>query len=65
MTDLGDKVIPFPNEFSTKLTQEFIWVFGIDVGLLLAMGSGLSALAFVLERKRVIGIVKIRRTRSL
>ena len=65
MTELGDKAIPFPNEFSTKLTQEFIWVFGIDVGLLLAMGSGLSALAFVLERKRVIGIVKIRRTRSL
>ena len=58
VNDLGDKVVPFPREFHVKLWQEMIHVFGIESAVLFMVGSGQSLLAFVLERKRAVGIVK-------
>ena len=58
VTELGDKVVPFPHEMPAKLWQEFIHVWGIDVGVLLMPGGGLALLAFVLERKRAVGVMK-------
>ena len=56
--DLGDKVVPFPREFHVKLWQELIHVFGIEAAVLFWVGSGQALLAFVLERKRAVGIVR-------
>ena len=58
VSDLGDKVLPFPREFHVKLWQETIHVWEIDVGVLFQPGSGQGLLAFVLERKRAVGIMK-------
>ena len=58
ISDLGDKVLPFPREFHVKLWQEMIHVWEVEVGVLFQPGSGQSLLAFVLERKRAVGIVK-------
>ena len=58
-SDLGDKVpLPFPWEFHVKLWQEMIHVWEIDVGVLFQRCSGQSLLAFILERKRAVGITK-------
>ena len=56
--DLGEKVVPFPREFHVKLWQEMIRVGGIEAAVLLHPGSGQALLAFVLERKRAVGVVK-------
>ena len=58
LNDLGDKVLPFPREFHVKLFQECIHVWGIEVGVVVWTGSGQSLLAFIIERKRAVGIVK-------
>ena len=58
VSDLGDKVLPFPREFHVKFWQEMIHVWEIDVGVLFQPGSGQGLLAFVLERKRAVGIMK-------
>ena len=58
VTDLGEKVVPFPREFHVKLWQEMIHVWGIEAAVLFHPGSGQALLAFVLERKRAVGIVK-------
>ena len=56
--DLGDNVIPFPRETHVKFMQEMIHVFGIEAAVLFWVGSGQSLLAFVLERKRAVAIVR-------
>ena len=56
--DLGDKVVPFPREFHVKLWQELIHVFGIEAGVLFWVGSGQALLAFILERKRAVAVVR-------
>ena len=56
--DLGDKVVAFPREFHVKLWQEMIHAFGIEAAVLFWVGSGQALLAFVLERKRAVGIVR-------
>lgn len=58
VSDLGDKVVPFPREFHVKLWQEMIHVWGIDAAVLFTPGSGQSLLAFVLERKHAVAVVK-------
>jgi len=58
LQDLGEKVVPFPREWHVKLWQEMIHVWGIDVAVMFHPGGGQSLLAFVLERKRAVGIVK-------
>ena len=58
VTDLGEKVVPFPREFHVKLWQEMIHVWGIEAAVLFQAGSGQALLAFVLERKRAVGVVK-------
>ena len=58
ISDLGDKVLPFPREFHAKLWQEMIHVWEIDVAVLFQPGSGQALLAFVLERKHAVGIMK-------
>ena len=58
VNDLGDKVVPFPREFHVKLWQEMIHVWGIESAVLFMVGSGQALLAFVLERKRAVGVVK-------
>lgn len=57
---LGDNVIPFPHEPKCTLCQEMIHVFGIDVLVDLAGGSGQTALAVLLENIR--GIIVVRNT---
>ena len=56
--DLGDNVVPFPREFHVKLWQDMIHVFGIEAAVLFWVGSGQSLLAFVLERKRAVAVVR-------
>ena len=56
--DLGDNVIPFPRETHVKFMQEMIHVFGIEAAVLFWVGSGQSLLAFVLERKRAVAVVR-------
>ena len=56
--DLGDSVIPFPREASEKLTQEMIHVFEIDVGIIFNPGSGKSLMAFIMESRRAVAVVK-------
>ena len=56
--DLGDDAIPFPREYSEKLAREMIFVWGIDVGVIFTPGTGKSLLAFIMENKRAVGIVK-------
>ena len=56
--DLGDKVVPFPREFHVKLWQEMIHVWGIEAAVLFQAGSGQALLAFIIERKRAVAIVK-------
>ena len=56
--DLGDSVVPFPREFHVKLWQEMIHVFGVEAGVLFWVGSGQALLAFILERKRAVAIVR-------
>ena len=56
--DLGDNVIPFPRETHVKFMQEVIHVFGIEAAVLFWVGSGQSLLAFVLERKRAVAVVR-------
>ena len=58
VNDLGDKVVPFPREFHVKLWQEMIHVWGIEAAVLFTVGGGQALLAFILERKRAVGIVK-------
>jgi hypothetical protein len=58
MQDLGEKVVPFPREFQVKLWQEMIHVWDVDVGVMFQVGSGQCLLAYVLERKRAVGIMK-------
>ena len=58
VADLGDKVVPFPREFHVKLFQEMIHVWSVESALMLHPGSGQGLLAFVLERKRAVGIMK-------
>ena len=58
VADLGDKLIPFPREMSDKLTREMIHVWEVDTGVIFNPGSGCSLLAFILENKRAVGIVK-------
>ena len=58
MQDLGDNIIQFPREFHDKFTREMIYVWEIDVGVILNPGSGKSLLAFILENKRAVAIVK-------
>ena len=52
MHDLGDNVIPFPRELHEQFTREMIYVWEIDVGVILSLGSVKSLLAFVLENRR-------------
>ena len=56
--ELGDEVLPFPREFHVKFVQELIHVFELEAAVLFNPGSGQALLAFVLERKRAVGIVK-------
>ena len=56
--ELGEDVIPFPRETHVKLMQEMIHVFGIEAAVLFWVGSGQSLLAFVLERKRAVAVVR-------
>lgn len=58
MQDLGEKVVPFPREFQVKLWQEMIHVWDVDVGVMFQVGAGQCLLAYVLERKRAVGIMK-------
>ena len=51
-------MLPFPREFHAKLWQEMIHVWEIDAAVLFQPGSGQSLLAFVLERKHAVGIVR-------
>ena len=65
VTDLGDRVVPFPREFHVKRWQEMIYVWGIVAAVLFHPGSGQALLAFVLERKRAVGVLKMRSTRIM
>ena len=56
--DLGDNLIPFPREFHERLTREMIYVWELDVGIIFNPGSGKSLLAFILENRRAVAIVK-------
>ena len=56
--DLGDNLIPFPRELSDKLAREMIHVWEIDVGVIFNPGSGKALLAFILENRRAVAIVK-------
>jgi hypothetical protein len=58
LLELGEKVYPFSREFHVKLWQEIIHLWEIDSAVLFQPGSGQALLAFVLERKRAVGIVK-------
>jgi hypothetical protein len=58
MQDLGEKVVPFPREFQVKLWQEMIHVWDVDVRVMFQVGAGQCLLAYVLERKRAVGIMK-------
>ena len=58
ISDLGDKVVAFPREWHMKLWQEMIHVWSVDAEVLFQPGSRQAFLAFVLERKRAVGIVK-------
>jgi hypothetical protein len=49
VTDLGDRVVPFPREFHVKRWQEMIYVWGIVAAVLFHPGSGQALLACVLE----------------
>ncbi len=55
---LGEKVIPFPREMSDKLTREMIHIWSVEVGVIFNPGAGLALLAFILENKRAVGIMK-------
>ena len=61
--DLGGNIIQFPREFHDKFTREMIYVWGIDVGVILNPGSGKSLLALIPESRRAVAIVKTRPTR--
>jgi hypothetical protein len=65
VTDLADRVVPFPRECHVKLWQEIIHVWRIDAAMLLHPGSGQALLAFVLERKFAVGVLKIQSTMSM
>ena len=56
--ELGDNVIPFPRETHVKFMQEMIHVFGIEAAVLFWVGSGQALLAYVLERKRAVALVR-------
>ena len=56
--ELGDGVIPYPREIHVKFMQEMIHVFGIEVAVLFWVGSGQGVLAYVLERKRAVALVR-------
>ena len=58
MQDLGDNLIPFPREFHERLTREMTYVWELDVGIIFDPGSGTSLLAFILENRRAVAIVK-------
>ena len=57
--------MPFPREFHVKFVQELIHVFELEAAVLFNPGSGQALLAFVLERKRAVGIVKNKAHRDL
>ena len=50
--DLGGNLIPFPREFHERYTREMSYVWELDVGTILNLGSGKSLLAFILENRR-------------
>ena len=56
--DLGDNTIPCPREFHDKFTRDMIYVWEIDVGVILNPGSGKSLLAFILENRRAVAFVQ-------
>ena len=56
--ELGDNVIPFPREMHVKFMQEMIHVFGIEAAVLFWVGSGQGLLAYVLERKHAVAVVR-------
>ena len=56
--DLGDNLSPFPREFHERLTRDMIYVWEVDVGIIFNPGSGKSLLAFILENRRAVAIVK-------
>ena len=56
--ELGDNVIPFPREMHVKFMQEMIHVFGIEVAVLFWVGSGQGLLAYVMERKHAVAVVR-------
>ena len=58
LQDLGDGLIPFPREIHVKFMREMIHVFGIEAAVLFWVGSGQTLLAFVLERKRAVAVVR-------
>ena len=58
LQQLGDGVLPFPREIHVKFMQEMIHVFGIEAAVLFWVGSGQALLAYVLERKRAVAIVR-------
>ena len=51
-------MIPFPREMSDKLTREMIFVWELDTGVIFNPVSGFPLLAFILENKRAVGIMK-------
>ena len=55
---MGDNLSPFPREFHERLTREMIYVWELDVGIIFNPGSGKSLLAFILENRRAVAIVK-------
>ena len=56
--DVGDFVVPFPREFRSGLTRKMIHVWDVQTGVIFMPGSGQSLLAFILERKRAVGICR-------
>ena len=56
--DVGGNAIPCPRELHDKFTREMIYVWEIDVGVILNLGSGKSLLAFALESRRAVAFVK-------
>ena len=65
VSDLGERVVPFPREVHVKLWQEMIHARGIEAAVLLHPGSGQAVLASVLECKRAVGVLKNQSTKSL
>ena len=58
MQDMGYNISPLPRELHDQFTRDMIYVWEIDVGVIMNPGSGKSLLVFILANRRAVPFVK-------